>query len=193
MPPTQLNYERNPPAGNTLIDDDENHVFIRMLPDRSMGRTASWIYAAGGIAVLAVLVNQAIHGWAALLRGAPLTAMVGSLFALSLIMRFIGRRATVTVQATPAGIEYASGEFAARVIGREKIQRIFTRKTNFSKEITLGIRLHDGSDLVIGTGTEKEIAAMSQALHRVLNSAPGNGDDRVLKSAPPTGDERHDN
>ena len=38
MPITSLTYERQPLVGNTLIDDEAGSVFIRIYPDRSLGR-----------------------------------------------------------------------------------------------------------------------------------------------------------
>ena len=169
--PSSIPYERVPPTGNTLIDDDGDSVFIRVCPDRTVGRLASWGFiVVGSILSIFIIADNTEFSRIGILRAIPLMAAAILLFVVAWVMRFGGRAAYTTILASPDGIEFTTSEFAPRMIERAKIQRVFTRDTPLAKGLSLGLRLVDGSDVVLGAGTTKEIEAMARAIHRVLNS-----------------------
>lgn len=166
----QLNYERQPPLGNALIDDEAGSVFIRLFPDRTFGRAISWVFIAGGIAVFCFAISQTRPTLIGIMQSVPVFFASGLFFLLAMTFRYNPKDKFTTITATPSGVELCAGEFAPRVIARSKIQRVFTRDTPFSSRMSLGLRLCDGPDIIIGTGSAKEVAAMAQAMQRVLNT-----------------------
>lgn len=166
---SQLNYERQPPLGNALIDDEAGSVFIRLFPDRTFGRSLSWVFIAGGIAVFCFAISQTRWTRIGILQSVPVFFASGLFFLLAGTFRYNPRDTFTTITATPSGVELCAGEFAPRVIERAKIVRVFTRDTPFSKRMSLGLRLSDGPDIIIGTGGAREVEAMARALQRVLN------------------------
>ena len=60
-------------------------------------------------------------------------------------------------------------ETYTRDLRADDFQRVFTRDTPFSKRMSVGLRLCGGPDIIIGTGSAKEIEAMARAVQRVLN------------------------
>jgi hypothetical protein len=168
--PSSIPYERVPPIGNTLIDDDGDSVFIRICPDRSVGRLASWGFiVVGSIVTIFIVADNTEFSRIGILRAIPLMAAAILLFVVAWVMRFGGRATYTTILASPEGIEFTTSGFAPRMIERAKIQRVFTRDTPLAKGLSLGLRLADGSDVVLGAGTTKEVEAMARAIHRVLN------------------------
>jgi hypothetical protein len=167
----QLSYERLPPIGNALIDDDAGEVLIRIFPDRAAGRVVSIVAGCIGIAWLAVVLSQMSWTMVSMLRAVP-PLVAGVLFlVLAAAMRYRVRGVFTTIHATPTGVEITTSGFSPRLIEREKIRRVFTRDTPMSKRLTLALRLSDGSGVVIGAGEGTEIDAMAKALHRVLNTS----------------------
>jgi len=164
-----LSYERRPPVGNSLIDDDAGGVFIRILPDRTMGRSLSWCFAICGVGVLILALWQMVWTITGLLQSVPILFAGILFFLIAAVMRFTPRRNFSSIHATTAGIEYAANEFSPRVIERAKILRVFTRGVPLSKHMSVGIKLTDGGEMLLGTGEAKEIDAMAKAIHRVLN------------------------
>jgi hypothetical protein len=165
-----LSYERLPPIGNALIDDAAGGVFIRVLPDRTLGHITSIIFAAVGFAWMCFVIANTVPTQVGLLRSIPSMVAAVLCFIVAGVMRFARRGGFMTIHATPQRIEYAAEGFSPRVIDRAKIQRVFTRDTPVSKRLTLALRLTDQTEVVIGTGDPKEIDAMAKALHRVLNA-----------------------
>ena len=165
-----LNYERQPPVGNSLIDDDAGGVYIRILPDRLLGRSLCWFFALCGGAVLMFALSQIIWTLVGVLQSVPMLFAGILFFLIAAVVRYTPRRSFTTIHATQDGIEYAANEFAPRVVQRANIQRVFTRKIVFSKQIALGVKLTDGGEMLLGTGEPKEIEPMARAIHRVLNS-----------------------
>ena len=168
-PPTQLSYERQPPLGNALIDDEAGSVFIRLIPDRTFGRTFSWVFVAGGIAVFCFAVSQTRWTRIGVFQSVPVFFASGLLFLLAGTFRYNPRDNFTTITATPRGVELCAGEFAPRVIERANIRQVLVRNTPLSRRTSLVLRLQDGSDVVIGVGHRQEIDTMAKALHRVLN------------------------
>jgi hypothetical protein len=167
---SSIPYERIPPAGNTLIDDDGDSVFIRICPDRSVGRLASWGFIlVGSVVTIFIIADNTGLSRIGILRAIPLISAAILLFVVAWVMRFGGRTTNTTILASPEGIEFTTSEFAPRMIERAKIQRVFTRDTPLAKGLSLGLKLIDESDVVLGAGTAKEIEAMARAIHRVLN------------------------
>lgn len=165
-----VSYERQPPIGNSLIDDEAGAVFIRILPDRNLGRWSSWVFAAAGVAVLIFAFAQMQWTRVGLLQSVPILFLAALMFLLCGMMRYNPRRRLTTLTATADAIEFADGGFAPRRIDRASIQQVFTRDAPFSRRVCLGIRFVDGGDMIFGTGDAKEIDAMARALHRVLNN-----------------------
>jgi hypothetical protein len=165
----QLTYERQPPLGNALIDDEAGSVFIRLFPDRTFGRAISWVFIAGGIAVFCFAISQTRPTLIGILQSVPVFFASALFFLLAMTFRYNPRDKFTTITATPNGVELCAGEFAPRVIERTKIRRVFTRDTPFSKRMSLVLQLQNGSEVVIGDGSRREIDIMAKALHRVLN------------------------
>src|SRR4051812_40754639 len=109
-----VSYERLPPIGNTLIDDDAGSVFIRIFPDRTMGRAASWFFAFCGVVVLAFAMIQMEWTRVGALRSGPILFLGALFFLLAMTMRYSPVRRVATIHATPRGIEFAAGGFAPR-------------------------------------------------------------------------------
>jgi hypothetical protein len=105
-----------------------------------------------------------------ILQSVPVFFASGLFFLLAMTFRYNPRDTFTTIVATPSGVELCAGEFAPRVIERAQIQRVFTRDTPFSKGMSLGLRLCDGPDIIIGTGSAKEVEAMARAVQWVLNA-----------------------
>jgi hypothetical protein len=166
-----LSYERQPPVGNSLIDDDAGGVWIRILRDRRLGRTLSWLFAICGCGVLIFAVGQLIVTPITLLQSIPILVASALFFLLAGTLRYTPRGSWTGIHATAAGIEYTANGFAPRIIERAKIQRVFTRDAPLSRSIYLGIKLTDGGEIVLGAGDRKEIDAMARAIHRTLNGA----------------------
>jgi hypothetical protein len=170
-----LGYERQPPVGNTLIDDDADSVFIRILPDRTLGRSASWFFAAAGIGVLSFALAQMRWTRTGVLQSLPILFASTLFFLLALTMRYSPRTRATTILASPRGVEFTAGGFSPRWFERATLQRVFTRNAPMSRRMILGMRFVDGADVVLGSGEAKEIEAMARALHRVLNSQISKG------------------
>ena len=166
-----LTYERQPPVGNALIDDDPASVFIRIYPDRTLGRPLAWVFGFFGVAVLLYSVAQVVLSRMSIWQTVPIFFGATLFFLLALIMCYTPRGQVTTMHATAAGIEYATKGFAPRMIESVKISRVFTRDAPLSKRMFLGLRYNDSSEMVLGCGEAKEIEAMARALHRVLNGA----------------------
>jgi hypothetical protein len=166
----ELGYERKPPIGNALIDDEAGTVLIRIFPDRTLGRISSWAFAALGLIVLLWIGLQVFVGGMSFLQGVPTVSLAMLFFLLALIMRYDPRRGFTTILASSTGVEYSVAGFTPRNIQRSKIQRIFTRDVPMSKRLSLCVRMVDGSDMIVGSGEKKEIEAMARALHKVLNA-----------------------
>src|SRR5262245_46964458 len=145
-------YERQPPIGNTLIDDEAGSAYIRIFPDRTLGRWASWSFAVLGSLVSILLIFESNLTRVGILRSVPVMTAAILLFVVAWVMRFGGRGSFTTILATRDGIEFTGSGFAPRVIERAKIQRVFTRDTPFAKGMSLGLKLVDGSDVVLGAG-----------------------------------------
>src|SRR4051812_37058440 len=93
MPLAQpLSYERQPPVGNTLIDDDAGSVFIRILPDRTLGRALSWLFVVCGGGVSVFPVVQLIVTPITLLQSIPILFAAMLFFLLAGTMRYTPRR-----------------------------------------------------------------------------------------------------
>ena len=166
---TSLSYERQPPIGNTLIDDDAGGVFIRIFPDRMLGRALSWFFAACGGGVLIFAIAQLMVTPLTFLQSIPILSAGLLFFLLAWVLRYTPRTRCTTIHATAAGLEYAANGFAPRVVERAKIQRVFTRDAPLSRRVFLGLRFVDGGEMVLGAGDSKEIDTMAKAIHRVLN------------------------
>ncbi len=166
----QISYERQPPIGNTLIDDDSTGVFIRIFPDRTLGRGVSWLFVFCGIVVIIFALAQMTPTGVGVLQSIPIFFAASLFFLLAVVMRYTPRGRFTTIQATTTGIEYAANGFAPRFVERAKIQRVFTRNAPLSKRMSLGIRFVDGGEMLLGAGNAKEIESMARSLHRVLNA-----------------------
>jgi len=175
MSTTPLTYERTPPAGNALIDSDPGSVYIRRLPDRTLGHISGWIAAACGISILGYVGSHTQWNAVGLFRALPLTSLGLLFFVLAGALRYKAPRAMTTIVATRESLEFTAGGLPPRVIPRDRLKRVFTRDTPMSKRLSLGLRLTDGADVILGTGDAKEIEAMARALHRVLNSTEPKG------------------
>jgi hypothetical protein len=165
----QLSYERQPPLGNALIDDEAGSVFIRLFPDRTSGRAISWVFIAGGIAVFCFAISQTRPTLIGIMQSVPVFLASGLFFLLAMTFRYNPKDKFTTIVARPNGVELCTGEFAPRMIERAKIRQVLMRDTPLSRRASLVLRLSDGSDVVIGVGNRKEIDTMAKALHRVLN------------------------
>jgi hypothetical protein len=166
-----LSYERQPPVGNTLIDDDASGVFIRILPDRTLGRALSWLFVVCGVGVFVFAVIQLIVTPITLLQSIPILVAAALFFLLAAAMRYTPRRTFTMIQASAVGIEYAANGFAPRMIESAQIRRVFTRNAPLSRRMYLGLSLAEGREIVLGCGEPKEIEAMAKALHRALTKA----------------------
>jgi hypothetical protein len=105
-----------------------------------------------------------------MLQSVPLLFGSALLMTAGLSLLYSARGGETSIVATQEGIEFTAFGFGARKIERAQIARIFTRDTPLSKQLTLGLRLNDGADIVLGVGTKQEIEAMARALHGVLNA-----------------------
>src|SRR5215831_3321262 len=84
----RLSYERRPPLGNALIDDEAGSVFIRLFPDRTFGRTISWVFVAGGIAVFCFALSQTRLTRISILQSVPVFFAAGLFFLLAITFRY---------------------------------------------------------------------------------------------------------
>ncbi len=166
----QLRYEPQP-AGGALIDQDDGTVFIRLYPDRRLGRLLGWLFAILGVAVLLIAIATLRLTPAGLFRAVPPLSAAGLLLVSALVIRNSAGRGVTTILATSEGIEYTASGFAARTFARSTIQRIFTRDTPITRsQLSICLHLQDGTDIVLGSGQKTDIDAMARALHRVLNA-----------------------
>ena len=105
-----LNYERQPPIGNSLIDDDAGGVYIRILPDRLLGRSLSWFFALCGGAMLMLTLSQIIWTLTGVLQSVPMLFAGLLFFLIAAVMRYTPRQSFTTIHATHNGIEYTANE-----------------------------------------------------------------------------------
>jgi len=173
---TPLTYERKPPVGNSLIDDESGAVFIRLLPDRKLGSALSWVFVVCGFLVLVFAVGQIVVTPITVLQSVPILFAGVLFFVLAATMRYTPRQSSTTIHATRQRIEYTANGFEPRIVERSSIRRVFTRNAPLSKRLYIGLQFTDGGEMVLGCGEAKEIEAMARALHRVLNSSGGKED-----------------
>ncbi|HEX3359299.1 MAG TPA: hypothetical protein VHS31_20135, partial [Tepidisphaeraceae bacterium] len=133
----ELGYERRPPVGNALIDDEAGTVLIRIFPDRTLGRISSWVFAALGLVVFIGVAIQLLGGRMGPWQVVPPFSLSMLFFLLALMLRYDPRRSMTTILASANGVEYSVEGFTPRNIERSNIQRIVTRDVPVSKRLSL--------------------------------------------------------
>jgi hypothetical protein len=170
----KLNYERHATAGNVLIErDPDARTCIRLFHDRNLGQRLALVFAIVGTILLlaAVIVAHRPLKPINLARLMPVFVLTVLLYAVAVLNWFTRKwrtaQARLTINATPAGIEYWAGNRLPRVLGRDQIKHIDVRTVGRRGSASLVLRLNDKTTIMMAAGSVSEMDEIANALKEV--------------------------
>jgi hypothetical protein len=169
------------PDGAVEIDNGPRGVCVRV----SYRRRPAW-FAAGVLTTIALVFVAKVYNDNSLdyqVSAMTIVVILGLLF-LAVVSILPHPVETMTLVASPLGLESRSNvhRLVVRNWPRDRIQDVFVRpwerRGKRKESLELGVRLTDGSDVLLGFATPQEAEAMTEALRRGLGIEPAPEEDR---------------